>query len=75
MNNILQILIVLTGVPAIWLVNRKEKWSKWGCVFGLTGQPIWLYLTYKNGQWGMFGLSMIYTYSWMQGIYFNFIKK
>ena len=69
-----QIFIFVLGVPALWLVSRPEKWSRWGFVLGFISQPFWYYQTITNHQWGIFALSIFYTYSWLQGIYFNFIK-
>jgi nicotinamide riboside transporter PnuC len=73
--NISQIMIFIFGAAGIWFVSRKESWKKWGFVFGLVAQPFWFYVTWKNQQWGMFCLTIFYTYSWLQGIYNYFIKK
>jgi len=70
-----QIMIFLLGVPALWLVGRTEPWRRWGFVFGLLAQPFWYYSVIKNHQWGILLLNICYTYCWIQGIYFNFIKK
>lgn len=35
-----QIAIALTGVVAIWLSqDKRERWRKYACLFGLVGQP------------------------------------
>jgi hypothetical protein len=68
-------MIFLFGASAIWLVSRKENWKKWGYILGLLAQPFWLYSTFTDKQWGMFCLSLFYTYSWIQGIYNYWIKK
>ncbi len=64
---ILQFFIVVFSCSAIWLVNRKEEWSKYGYLCGMLGQPFWLYSTYTTEQWGIFALSLFYLYSWSQG--------
>ena len=71
---IVQIAIVLFGGSAIWLVGRKEKWSKWGYIMGLCSQPFWFYTTLKNKQIGAFILSIWYTYCWIQGVH-NYWRK
>jgi hypothetical protein len=72
---LIQIIILVTGCTSIWVVNRKEKWYKYGCIIGLLGQPAWLYLAITTHNWEIFILTLVYTYSWGQGVYFNFIKK
>ena len=75
LNNLVQLVIVLTGCSAIFMVSRKESWSKYGYIVGLLGQPAWFYIGISNRNWGIVLLTIVYTFSWSQGIYFNFIKK
>mgnify|MGYP000957940966 CR=1 FL=1 len=75
MNTLSQIFIFTFGVTAIWLVGRKEKWKRWGYIFGLCGQPFWMYQFITHQQWGMFLMTAFYTYSWAMGIYNYWIKK
>ena len=74
MELVVQILIVVFSGSAIWFVNQDKSWSKWGNVLGLIGQPLWLFTTYSNEQWGMFALTIFYIYCWAQGVYNKFIK-
>ena len=71
-NIISQIGITIFGVTAIILVARKNKW---GFVFGLLSQPFWFITSFINKQWGIFFLSIVYTGSWILGIYEWFFKK
>jgi hypothetical protein len=49
-----QIGIVFTGMIAVWLTqDARESRRRWACIFGIAGQPFWLYATYKAGQWGI----------------------
>lgn len=64
-----QIFIMVFGASAIWFVGRKEKWKRWGYIFGIISQPFWFYTSYTNEQWGILIMSLFYTYSWIQGIY------
>jgi len=62
---ILQIGIAVTGLIAITLaLDRREERQRFACWFGLLGQPLWLYTTATEAQWGMFALSCAYTFVW-----------
>lgn len=66
-----QIGIAIFGVTAIVLVAKKNKW---GFVFGLLSQPFWFITSLTNKQWGIFFVSIIYSFSWIFGIYQWFFK-
>ncbi|GGD45268.1 hypothetical protein GCM10011514_06630 [Emticicia aquatilis] len=70
-----QILIMIFGSLAIWFVGRKEHWKRWGYIFGILGQPFWIYTAINNEQWGILAMTFFYTYSWSMGIYNYWIKK
>lgn len=74
MEIISQVAIFIFGAGAVWFVSRKEKWSKWGYIFGALGQPFWLYTALHKDQWGIAILTLFYFYSWGQGIWFYWIK-
>jgi len=61
-------MIAVFGCSAIYLVGRKDKYKKYGYIFGLLSQPFWLYSSFLNRQWGIFFLSIWYTFSWGNGI-------
>lgn len=67
-----QSLILCLGGASIWLVSRQEPWSRWGFVVGLASQPLWFYSTLHAVQYGLFLLSLWYTYSYVQGIVYRF---
>lgn len=67
-----QIGLSILGISAIILVAKKNKW---GFVLGLLSQPFWFITSYLNQQWGVFILSIVYTFSWCFGIYEWFLKK
>lgn len=70
-----QIAIALFGVTAVLLSQTASPSTRrWACILGLCSQPFWFYATYKAAQWGIFGLSFIYTYAWAMGFYNNWIK-
>ena len=66
---IVQGIILISGGAAIALANESHiKWRRWAPIVGIVGQPFWLYVTFKSGQWGMFALSAWYTWSWIKGL-------
>ncbi len=71
-DTIAQIGVTIFGVTAIILVAKKNKW---GFVFGLLSQPFWFITSFINKQWGVFFLSIVYTFSWIFGIYEWFFKS
>lgn len=73
-DNISQAIILVVGAAAIWMVGRREHWMRWGFVLGMITQPFWFYTTLRAEQWGLFVLSLWYTYSWGQGIYNYWFK-
>jgi nicotinamide riboside transporter PnuC len=69
---ICQVAVAVLGVIAMFLVARKNRW---GFVVGLISQPFWYITTYLHHQWGVFALSVVYTATWIYGIYEWFFKK
>jgi hypothetical protein len=72
---ICQIIIFIFGGSAVWLISRKEKWSRWGYIIGFFGQPFWIISSIQSKQWGILLLSIWYEYAWLQGIWNFWIKK
>ena len=75
MEIFIQSWIIIFGCSAIWFVGRTEKWKRYGYILGLLSQPAWLYTSIKSNQWGIFILSLWYTYAWGQGVYNYWIKR
>jgi len=66
---IIQIIIGVTGVTAIWLSqNPDPRIHRWACVAGILGQPFWFIAMYQAEQWGILVLCVCYTISWMRGV-------
>lgn len=73
---IAQIWIGIFGVAAIFLVNHHAPAvRRWGPIMGMISQPAWFYATWQAQQWGIFGLSLLYLYSWGMGIYNGWIRR
>jgi len=68
---ICQIGIIIFGISAAFLMAFKNKL---GVVFGFCSQPFWITTSYMNDQFGVFLLSLIYTVTWVIGIYNWWIK-
>ena len=69
-----QIAIAILGAAAAWLSQeRRESWRRWACIFGMLGQPFWIYASWKDGQWGIFVVSVIYAMAWMRGLWVHWI--
>lgn len=73
---IAQVGIALTGVIAIYL-SQSEALARrrYACLFGLAGQPFWLYSALSAEQWGIFTLCLCYTYVWWQGARTHWIRR
>tara|TARA_Y100000310_G_C20244643_1_gene606228 strand:- start:17 stop:292 length:276 start_codon:yes stop_codon:yes gene_type:complete len=70
-----QIIIFISGGLAVWMSqDRQIKYQRYACIVGLIGQPFWLYATFNNDQWGMFGLSIFYTIAWLKGVNTYWLK-
>lgn len=71
----LQIAIAVFGGLAIFLTQQKhEELKRFACIFGLLSQPLFLIETFTNGQWGMFGLALFYTWAWWLGFYYQWLQ-
>lgn len=70
-----QMAIAVTGPVAIWLSqDKRENWRRYACLFGICGQPFWIYATYTAEQWGMLALTGFYTYAWAKGVWNHWVK-
>lgn len=69
-----QIFIALFGVTAVALSQSKlQARRRWACIFGLIAQPFWFYSAWAAQQWGIFALCFLYTASWVQGFWNNWV--
>jgi hypothetical protein len=68
MNHIQQAIIMLCSGASIWAF-AGTKYKRLGFIFGLIGQPFWIYTTYSAGQWGMFLVSLWFTGNHVRGLW------
>lgn len=68
MQIFIQIMILTTSCSSIWLIQRTEKWARWGFVIGLLGVPFWLISTIPANQWGMVIVSVWFGYCNILGV-------
>lgn len=72
----IQFLIMILSVGAVFMITHKNiKVQTYSSIPGILGQPLWIYETFTNEQWGMFALSLFYFYSWLQHGHRNLIKS
>jgi len=70
-----QAFIAVFGVLAIWLANDiRPSWRRWGCVFGLCGQPFWFWSSWHAGQGGIFLLAFAFTAGWARGVWNQWVR-
>lgn len=66
----LQATIFVSSALAIWLLASPSADSRrLGCVIGMAGQPVWLYVTANAEQWGIFALALWYLLAYARGWY------
>ncbi len=59
-------ILVLSGI-AFWLSTREQPgWS--GYAIGVAAQPLWIWETWRAGQWGMFALSLCFLVGYARGL-------
>lgn len=64
------------GLTAVALSqSRRAALRRWAPIFGLAGQPFWLFETAIAGQPGMFALSVAYTVVWAAGAWNQWLRK
>lgn len=64
------------GIAAIFLSqDSRESWRRWACIFGLAGQPFWLWSSWHAGQWGVFLLCFIYAGVWARGVWTYWLRR
>lgn len=69
-----QLAIAMTGVTAIFLTqSRHESRRRYACLFGMVGQPFWIYAAWSAGQWGILALTTLYTWAWAKGVWTHWL--
>ena len=69
-------MILLTGVPAIWLSQSPSANARrYACLFGMAGQPFWLYAAISADQWGILIVNVLYTVAWGRGVWTHWLSK
>ncbi len=71
-----QIGISLFGVIAVWLTqDKRPSWRRWACIFGLAGQPFWIYYAWNTKAWGILIICGLYLYAWAKGVWVNWLSE
>lgn len=72
---IAQVGIALTGVTAIFLTQTKSaELQRFACLFGLAGQPFWIWSAISAEQWGILALTSLYAFAWAQGVWLHWLR-
>ena len=61
-----QVMIVFFSCFSVWALSSKRY--RLGFCAGLCGQPFWIWTTLDAQQWGMFIVSLWFTYSHIYGL-------
>lgn len=65
-----QVWIVITSCLSILLITDPSPSLNYiGMFIGLAGQPAWVLATLRGGQPGMLIVSVVFTYSYLRGIF------
>lgn len=66
--------VCILGPLSIWFLIHKQRWMRWGYIFGLASEPFWFMTAWNNRQWGVLVLVVIYTYCFTRGIWNYWVK-
>jgi hypothetical protein len=71
-----QVLIVVLGVTAAWLVGSKDRRARFAAgVLGLCAQPVWAWSFISHEQYLMLVLCVLYGAGWVRCIRNNLSDK
>lgn len=65
---LVEAMIVVLTLAALWLVTAAGPYARWGNVVGLASQPFYLAATWRANRWGMFIVAAITCGIWARGI-------
>ena len=67
-------ILILSPISIRLLAGKTKRLRTYGCIIGLLSQPFYHWSTFVNDQWGMFIVSIWYTYAFCVGIKNNWSK-
>lgn len=70
-TSLLQVAIVVLGGASVHVLGLPG-WEWLGYCLAVLAQPFWLLDSYRREQWGIFWVSMFYTWQWLQGAVAHF---
>lgn len=69
-----QFLIALLGFTAIsFATSKNDKLRRQACLYGLAGQPFWIYSTLHTQSIGMFLITLGYTVVWGRAVWITYL--
>jgi hypothetical protein len=73
-DQICQLWILLVGIfTAYFVTSPKDNYRRISYLISILGQPVWIYVTYKHDQFGIFTLSIYFTICQLRGIYYYWV--
>ena len=70
-DHALQAAIAVMTLAAVWLLTDPLL-ARWGHVLGLASQPVYIAVTWRARQWGMFIVAVAMCGLWARGIVNHF---
>ncbi|PJE51462.1 MAG: hypothetical protein COV29_00545 [Candidatus Yanofskybacteria bacterium CG10_big_fil_rev_8_21_14_0_10_36_16] len=64
--------IAIIGSIGFFMIAVGNPWAPWGFVLTFTTEPFWFITAWRNKQFGVFTLTLIYTISCVVAIWKNF---
>lgn len=73
---ICRVCMLLFAGTAIYLLMLPDSHPRrrWAFILGLSSQPFWAILSWKEGEWSILAVTVGFTILWIKGVYINFIK-
>ena len=75
LNVILQILITVFGIAAIFLLSTKGKWSRVGFISGLVSDVFWIYWILMTANYIFLFFTLVRIGCYLNGIRNYYLKK
>lgn len=69
MKMVLQTVVAILGLLSVHFMTSHPPHLMASCLFGLASQPIWLYTTWTEANYGFFSLACYYTWRYLHVVF------